>query len=589
MTARRELVWFYDLAGDRVAATRHDILDIWTDERFGQSEQFGFTLPADHPKAGYVVVDAELRHRGRQYFVTEVEVRRDDAAAVIAVEADATWYRLGDNPYVGTFLADDVTTLAGIEQILAGTGWTADAEATSTSSTTFSMELDDRSRLELLRGWAKVTGTYLKFSTTRKQVALAAAPGIDSNISFRYARNLLGARKRTRPPELTRVYPYGADGLSVAGINGGLPYVEDLSYYTDQGLTDDQAARLARGRVWSDPAFIREADLLSAATAYLADRSSPEVSYELKVVDLAEVTDITERARIGDTVRVYDPEIAAGGLRPIVTRFRRHWLEPWRNEIELSTILDPLGDLTSSNGRPSSSDEWQQFTGPIRAEYRIRNDATYTVARIPLRFREGGRANYHLDFQATGVGAGTMLVEVSDANNDDEVKFRDVSIDYTDGQTVTVALDWAAEELAGAYNYRLRVTTVADGGPSTSAGVNILADADTPEQEASFYIMAQGAVQETPTAANSETFTFTGAVQSFTVPDNVDELTITANGAPGGGATRGLGGRVTATVPVTPGADLDVYVGGKGNASGGGGGSLVSVRWPPRQRAGSPG
>jgi hypothetical protein len=68
----------------------------------------------------------------------------------------------------------------------------------------------------------------------------------------------------------------------------------------------------------------------------------------------------------------------------------------------------------------------------------------------------------------------------------------------------------------------------------------------------------------------SQTFNYTGAVQSFLVPIGVCSVTVTVDGAAGGvGAGSdslmvGQGGRVIATLAVTPGETLSVYVGSQG-------------------------
>ncbi len=64
------------------------------------------------------------------------------------------------------------------------------------------------------------------------------------------------------------------------------------------------------------------------------------------------------------------------------------------------------------------------------------------------------------------------------------------------------------------------------------------------------------------------TFAYTGGVQTWTVPDGVTKATFFVDGAGGGmggaGAKGGEGAAVRATVAVTPGEVIDIYVGGAG-------------------------
>jgi hypothetical protein len=70
------------------------------------------------------------------------------------------------------------------------------------------------------------------------------------------------------------------------------------------------------------------------------------------------------------------------------------------------------------------------------------------------------------------------------------------------------------------------------------------------------------------------TFTHTGEYYTWTVPSGVTSITTDVRGAQGGGqpngTQRGKGGRVQATLSVTPGATLYIYVGGSGTNSAGG-------------------
>jgi len=84
--------------------------------------------------------------------------------------------------------------------------------------------------------------------------------------------------------------------------------------------------------------------------------------------------------------------------------------------------------------------------------------------------------------------------------------------------------------------------------------------------------------------AQTSTFSYVAAVQTYTVPAGVTSISITASGAQGGGNispiyTGGLGATLTGTFTVTPGHVLDIIVGQEPGVAaenaGGGGGSFV--------------
>jgi hypothetical protein len=87
--------------------------------------------------------------------------------------------------------------------------------------------------------------------------------------------------------------------------------------------------------------------------------------------------------------------------------------------------------------------------------------------------------------------------------------------------------------------------------------------------------------------ADSQTFQYTGKAQEFRVPAGVHKIAVDAWGAAGGASdiSGGNGGRVSATIPVTPGEKLFVFVGSaasgaKGGFDGGAGGGPSD--WYPK-------
>ena len=93
-------------------------------------------------------------------------------------------------------------------------------------------------------------------------------------------------------------------------------------------------------------------------------------------------------------------------------------------------------------------------------------------------------------------------------------------------------------------------------------------------------LLAAAAVGVTPAQAaeladTSQTFTYTGAEQSFTVPAGVYQLNVTAIGAGGSsghdsGGAGGVGAQVSGTMTVTPNSVWTIDVGGRGSVRTGG-------------------
>jgi len=63
----------------------------------------------------------------------------------------------------------------------------------------------------------------------------------------------------------------------------------------------------------------------------------------------------------------------------------------------------------------------------------------------------------------------------------------------------------------------------------------------------------------------SQTFSYTGSLQTYTVPFKVYSINVDARGARGGGGVSGFGARVQTTLSVTPGETLYIYIGDTGN------------------------
>jgi len=130
---------------------------------------------------------------------------------------------------------------------------------------------------------------------------------------------------------------------------------------------------------------------------------------------------------------------------------------------------------------------------------------------------------------------------------------------FCSGGTVTLT-----SSLASAYHWSNGATT-----RSISVGLTSSYTVTTTDASGCTATSATTSVDVLAIPSGSETFSYTGAAQSFTVPQCISSLTIDMAGAAGGASTAGggvggAGGRMQATYSVAAGTALEVFVGGMG-------------------------
>lgn len=407
-----ELVWLYDVAEAQVAAL-DDPLGLELDERLQEAETLRFTVRADDPKADYVAEDRVVRYRSRRYRITELGAVREGSAVRYDVAADALWIDLLGFPALTAPIVG-ATISQGLEAILDGTGW--DPGDVEEDGGNFSLDpVNDGTALALLRAWASMTGRELVFDTNGRTVDLVLEQGTDRGLGFRYGRNLISVKRKSEPPVATRLYAYGASELSIASVNPThQPYVDNFSYYTDQGVTLAEAqAKYLKVRTWTDERYLLALNLYDAAVAKLAKLAQPTVSYEMSVVDLANLVPTLEQVDLGDTVRVDDAPTGISIATRVVRKVTRP-LEPAKTQIELS-FLQPGIESTASTAGGSSGSGGTGFSQLVALNSSVLNvggTGLVKLAQIDLGVQEGGQANcvFGFELDATATGTGTLQV-----------------------------------------------------------------------------------------------------------------------------------------------------------------------------------
>lgn len=190
----------------------------------------------------------------------------------------------------------------------------------------------------MLRTIQSIYGGDLEVDNVNKQVSLLTQSGSNSGAVFAYRKNMKSIQRVVDTRSLvTRLYAYGADGMTFASINNGKEYVENTEYLSEIRVSTLDCS-----------SFTNPYQMLEYTEMRLADYSKPSISYVIQVMDLPVLTGWEhESFGIGDVVTVDDKDL---GIR-ISTRIIRmdyNVQEPWKTVIELSTKLKELGDSSAS-------------------------------------------------------------------------------------------------------------------------------------------------------------------------------------------------------------------------------------------------
>lgn len=290
-----------------------------------------FALPRAAKAADGIRTEQLVEVAGEVYRVRRLTNYRDGRVPMVEVYAEARFYDLGTAGQVDAREFAGVRPGTPMAAILAGTGWTIGRVNVTTTRT---WSLSDSSPLAALREVAKVHGGDLVFDNKARTVSLLTFSGRRNGLTFLYGRGVTESKRVEDTTELvTRIYARNADGLTIAGVNDGLPYVEDFTWTPE-----------VRSAVYDFAAGTNPFTMLAMARAALGKRARPSVSYEVGVVDLsAWSAQELDRFAVGDEVRVVDAELGINTTDRIV-RLEYDLLRPWASRVTLAAKLRQLGD-----------------------------------------------------------------------------------------------------------------------------------------------------------------------------------------------------------------------------------------------------
>jgi len=313
-------------------ADAHEIL---IDESLQGVDQLTFIIPSSLPIGLQLGSLVDLA--GRIYRVTIIRELEDNAGLRrVEIEAWALWYDLAKMPKLPAQDWVGVTVAEILPILLDDTKWTPyQVVATSRRSLWWAGGCN---RLEALRELERIFQVEVVWNTLVRTVSVQLAGGEDSGLHALRGKNLRKFEIETSAVDLVhRLYPRGKDGLTIAEVNQGIPYLEVSSPYNPPPSAVLVADDL------TTPQSLMEFAMREFATLQI-----PRICYSCSIVDLSGPHGDAERLRLGDRVTVYD-EDSGHHLTSRVVRLRNYVLEPWRSEIELATtqrtLRENVGEL----------------------------------------------------------------------------------------------------------------------------------------------------------------------------------------------------------------------------------------------------
>lgn len=235
-----------------------------------------FDMSVKHDLYKYVREETRLEYDGQRYIVKGINERTKAIVATINAELDLTG--LSSKVYQEkTFPTQSFHNLCS--EILYETGWTiVDDDLVRRRTTT---EATDKTPRQILEHCTNSTsyGTCYEFDSIRK-VIRCINPYNNTESRGTYFTDELNLQEVTFKGSssglVTRLYPIGKDGLTIASVNGGKAYIDDFSYTSD-----------IIAQVWRDERYTNAQKLMDDGLVKLKALAHPVRSYTCKILDLA--------------------------------------------------------------------------------------------------------------------------------------------------------------------------------------------------------------------------------------------------------------------------------------------------------------
>jgi phage minor structural protein len=235
-----------------------------------------FDISVKHELYKYIQEETRLEYDGQRYIVKGINERTKAKICTINAELDLTG--LSNKVYQEkTFSTQTFHDLC--LDILSGTGWTiVDDDLVAKRTATEATDKTPRKILEQCTNGTSYNTCYM-FDSINKVIHVIT-PYNNTTSCGTYFTDELNLQEVTFKGSssglVTRLYPIGKDGLTIASVNNNKTYLDNFEYSTD-----------IIANVWRDERYTNAQELKDDAVVKLQAMACPERSYTCRILDLA--------------------------------------------------------------------------------------------------------------------------------------------------------------------------------------------------------------------------------------------------------------------------------------------------------------
>ncbi|MFT9055095.1 MAG: phage tail spike protein [Ethanoligenens sp.] len=301
-------------------------------------DQLHFKYPIEDINDALIDYECYISNGDAEFVVKEINLQTADGDA-----AGPTWaeYVCDANiePIKGTRIdsyapgsaqAADAANLA-----LAGTGWVVGyCDVTKTRTVA---PLTQTTVWDALNAIASMYNCDITFDTINKTVIIHQKIGTDRGAYFAEQLNLKTLQVQGNSRSIvTRLYPRGKDGMTIAPVNNGVEYVSNYQYMTK-----------VVEAYWTDNRYIVPEDMLEDANDRINFLSMPTRAYSGAIIDLANASGGKYNLiayDIGDTIMLLAESIGVREQQRIV-KIDIYPDEPEKSTCEIANRIVSLDDI----------------------------------------------------------------------------------------------------------------------------------------------------------------------------------------------------------------------------------------------------